>query len=222
MRIAIVEDNVVLANGIAHQLRDQGHAVNVLHDGQDALTFLTQDSADLVILDINLPSLDGISVLRSLRASGDMVPIILLTARGDLQDRVNGLDAGADDYLIKPFEMEELDARIRALIRRKPMSEGDSISFGTLDFDRTGRRLSVGGTELSLPRRELSVFECLFERQNQIVSKTQIADHLYGIGADIEERVVEIYISRLRKKLSPHGIEIKTARGLGYLMGLTK
>lgn len=222
MRIAIVEDNVVLANGIAHQLRDQGHAVNVLHDGQDALTFLTQDSADLVILDINLPSLDGISVLRSLRASGDMVPIILLTARGDLQDRVNGLDAGADDYLIKPFEMEELDARIRALIRRKPMSEGDSISFGTLDFDRTGRRLSVGGTELSLPRRELSVFECLFERQNQIVSKTQIADHLYGIGADIEESVVEIYISRLRKKLSPHGIEIKTARGLGYLMGLTK
>ena len=220
MRIAIVEDNKPLANGIAHQLRDQGHAVNLLHDGQVALDFLLQEGADIVVLDINLPALDGISVLKSLRKAGQTVPILLLTARGDLQDRVRGLDAGADDYMVKPFDIEELDARLRALIRRKPLAQGGDITqFGTISFDRAGRKIYAQGQEIALPRRELAVFECLFERQNQIVSKTQIADHLYGIGADIEERVVEIYISRLRKKLAPFAISIKAARGLGYMMG---
>ena len=143
---------------------------------------------------------------------------LLLTARGDIHDRVTGLDAGADDYLVKPFDMEELDARLRALIRRKPLIENEIVQFGSLSFDRVGRKLSVKGVDLDLPRRELAVFECLFERQNQIVSKTKIADHIYGVGADIEERVVEIYLSRLRKKLIAHGVVIKVARGLGYMM----
>ena len=118
--------------------------------------------------------------------------------------------------------MEELDARLRALIRRKPLVDQKSICFGALSFDRAGRKLLAQGQELPLPRRELAVFECLFERQNQIVSKTQIADHIYGIGADIEERVVEIYVSRLRKKLAAFQVRIKVARGLGYMMQIEK
>ena len=222
MRIAIVEDNLALAQGIAHHLRDQGHSVNLLHDGQTALEFLQQESADIVVMDVNLPRLDGFSILKALRKSSNQLPVLLLTARGDLHDRVTGLDAGADDYLVKPFDMEELDARLRALIRRKPFVDQKSICFGALSFDRAGRKLSAQGQELPLPRRELAVFECLFERQNQIVSKTQIADHIYGIGADIEERVVEIYVSRLRKKLVAFQVRIKVARGLGYMMQIEK
>ena len=218
MRIVIVEDNETLANAIAHQLRDQGHSVNLLYDGQSALEFLRQEDFDIVIMDVNLPKIDGFTILKSLRRSENSVPVLLLTARGDIHDRVTGLDAGADDYLVKPFDMEELDARLRALIRRKPLIENEIVQFGSLSFDRVGRKLSVKGVDLDLPRRELAVFECLFERQNQIVSKTKIADHIYGVGADIEERVVEIYLSRLRKKLIAHGVVIKVARGLGYMM----
>lgn len=201
MRIAVIEDNVVLANGIAHQLRDQGHAVDILHDGDQALAFVKQDGADLLVLDVNLPGMNGFAVVSALRKSGNQVPIILLTARSDLKDRLAGLDAGADDYLNKPFEMEELEARIRALLRRKPDLNATTVSFGPLTFDRTGRRLLAAGQEMSLPRRELAVFECLFERLGQIVSKTHLANQLYGIGAEVEERVVEVYVSRLRKKL---------------------
>ncbi len=222
MRIAIIEDNTALANGIAHEMRDDGHAVNVIGDGEQALDFLLQDSADLVILDVNLPSKDGFEILRSLRKSGDQVPIILLTARDALKDRVAGLNAGADDYLIKPFEMEELQARIRALMRRKPLADGNLVEFGDLSYDRSGRRLIAGDRDVDLPRRELAVFECLFDRPNQIVSKAVLADHLYGIGAEVEERVVEVYVSRLRKKLAPYDISIRAARGLGYLMALPK
>lgn len=222
MRFTIVEDNQTLANAIAHQLRDQGHGVDVLHDGEDALEFLLRDSADLVILDVNLPSMNGFEVLRSLRIAGKEMPIIMLTARGELRDRVAGLDAGADDYLIKPFDMEELDARIRALIRRKPLNDGALVQIGELNYDRTGRKLQLSGMDIALTQRELAVFECLFERAGQIVSKTQIADHLYGIGAEIEERVVEVYVSRLRKKLSAAAIQIKAARGLGYMMAMPK
>ncbi len=220
MRFAIVEDNQTLAKGIAHQLRDQGHGVDVLHDGADALEFLLHDSADMVILDVNLPSMSGFDVLRSLRLAGKTMPILMLTARGDLKDRVAGLDAGADDYLIKPFDMEELDARIRALIRRKPLSDGALVQIGALSYDRTGRKLLIDGADIPLTQRELAVFECLFERAGQIVSKTQIADHLYGVGAEVEERVIEVYVSRLRKKLNTAEIQIKAARGLGYMMAV--
>lgn len=220
MRFAVVEDNTTLANGIAHQLRDQGHAVDILHDGAQALEFLRHDGADMVILDVNLPSLSGFEVLRALRTAGSTMPIILLTARGDLRDRVTGLDAGADDYLIKPFDMEELDARIRALIRRRPAEPTAPDQVGVLSYDRAGRRVQLAGADLALTQRELAVFECLFDRAGAIVSKTQIADHLYGVGAEIEERVVEVYVSRLRKKLAAGGVRIKAARGLGYMMDL--
>lgn len=221
MRIAVIEDNKTLANGIAHLLRDQGHAVDVINDGEDGVTFLAQETADIVVLDINLPRVSGLEILQKIRQRGDATPVILLTARGETKDRVAGLDAGADDYLVKPFDMEELEARIRALIRRKPREEGALEQFGKLSFDKTSRRLLAEGTDLNLPRRELAAFECFLERAGQIVSKSVLANHLYGVGSDIEEKVVEVYISRLRKRLAPFGVEFKVARGLGYMMKLT-
>lgn len=222
MRIAVIEDNKTLANGIAHQLRDQGHAVDVMNDGELGAMFLRQEQADIVILDINLPGISGLKILQEIRQRGDATPVILLTARGDTKDRVRGLDFGADDYMVKPFEMEELDARIRALSRRSPRKEGHHETIGKLTFDRTGRRVLANQTDLNLPRRELSAFECFVDRPDQIVPKSVLANHLYGVGADIEEKVIEVYVSRLRKRLSEFGVEIKVARGLGYMMRISE
>ncbi|MGF1475242.1 MAG: response regulator transcription factor [Geminicoccaceae bacterium] len=218
MRIAVIEDNSSLAKAIAYRLCDLGHAVDILHDGDEADQFLASEGADLIVLDIKLPGQDGLQVLRNLRARGAGTPVILLTAKGDTEDRVKGLDAGADDYLIKPFEMDELEARIRALSRRRALDYGTEDRIGSLVFDRTARRLSANGQPLDLPRRELAVFECLLERRGRLVPKTNLIDYVYGIGADVEESAIEPHISRLRKRLSPHGVLIKTARGLGYML----
>lgn len=224
MQITLVEDNVGLAEGIAYFLRDRGHAVNTIYDGDDGLHFLLQEDTDIIILDINLPSRDGVSILKALRNAKNQTPVILLTARADLKDRLGGFDAGADDYLVKPFDMEELDARLRALIRRKPsLQTSPAHAIGALSFNRSTRQLKTeGGEFIALPRRELAAFECLFDRQNTIVSKAQLANHIYGVGADIDENVVEIYVSRLRKKLIGHGVQVKAARGLGYMMEALK
>ena len=222
MRITVIEDNVGLANGIAHCFKDQGHAVNVLHDGQGGLDFLLQEETDIIVLDINLPRMDGLAVLQTLRKSNIATPVILLTARGDVSDRVRGLDSGADDYLVKPFEMDELDARIRAISRRKPNVGNSIVEFGDLTYDKSARQLFCKGDVLALPRRELAVFECLFDRQNSLVSKSQLADFVYGVGTDVDEKVVEIYVSRLSKKLSEFSVVIRSARGLGYMMELPK
>ena len=218
MRIVLAEDNVDLARGLSHALGDAGHAVDYFDNGADADAHLAAEGADLVILDIGLPGLDGLSVLRALRARGDLSPVLLLTARGDTSDRVAGLDAGADDYLVKPFETDELMARLRALFRRRPSAAAPTETIGALSFDRGGRRLTGPDGDIELPRRELAVFECLFDRQGRITSKSALADHVYGAGADIEDSVVEVYVSRLRKRLGEYGLEIKTARGLGYLL----
>ena len=224
MRFAVVEDNETLAKGIAHQLRDQGHSAWTCCMTAPKLlwNFCARTARIWRLLDVNLPTLSaGLKCCgQSTHWRANTMPIILLTARGDLKDRVAGLDAGADDYVTKPFDMEELDARIRALIRRKPLEGGSVVHAGALSYDRAGRRLQISGSDIALTQRELAAFECLFERAGQIVSKTQIADHLYGVGAEIEERVVEVYVSRLRKKLSASGVKIKAARGLGYMMDL--
>lgn len=218
MRIMLVEDNVSLAKGITYSLEDAGHSVDLLHDGRDAQAHLKDDGADLVILDINLPGVDGLTLLRALRARGDTRPVILLTARADTDDRVHGLDAGADDYLIKPFEMAELQARVRALLRRRAVPPQTRRAFGQLDYDPGARQLFCEGRELDLPRREISVFECLLLAEGRTVSKSAVLDHVYGVGADAEETVVEVYVSRLRSRLKPFGITIRTRRGLGYQM----
>ncbi|MCR9157995.1 MAG: response regulator transcription factor [Rhodobacteraceae bacterium] len=216
MRITLIEDNLSLAKGIAYRLEDEGHAVDMLGDGLQAQEFLKTDKSDLVILDITLPGMDGLSLLKELRARGDSRPVILLTARAETEDRVVGLDAGADDYLIKPFEMAELEARVRALLRRRAVPQDVLRKVGGIDYNVSSRQLSVDGQELTLPRRELSVFECLTMADGRLVAKSTLITHCYGTGADVEESVVEVHVSRLRSRLKPHGIQIKSQRGLGY------
>ncbi|MDP5219187.1 response regulator transcription factor [Ruegeria sp. 2205SS24-7] len=218
MRIVIVEDNEALANAIAYRLRDRGHAADVLHDGREADAFLAREGADLVVLDINLPGRSGFDILRAMREREDSAPVILLTARSETSDRVAGLDMGADDYLVKPFEMDELEARIRALSRRKSLDYGARERIGRLEFDRTSREFKADGMALDVPRREMAVLECLLERRGRIVSKAQLTDHVYGVGADVDDTAVEPHVSRLRKRLGAYGISIKTARGLGYML----
>ncbi len=222
MRIVIVEDNEPLANAIAYRLRDRGHSADVLTDGDAAELYLVQEGADLIVLDINLPGRSGLEILRSLRSRGDSAPVILLTARTETSDRVSGLDTGADDYLVKPFEMDELEARIRALFRRKQLDYGARETIGDLEFDRTARQVSAKGQALDVPRREMAVLECLLERRGRIVPKSQLTDYVYGVGADVDDSAVEPHVSRLRKRLQNFGIRIKTARGLGYLLEVEK
>jgi two-component system, OmpR family, response regulator len=218
MRIVLVEDNISLAKGVKNALQDQGHAVDWLSDGDEAAAFLAVESADLAIIDVNLPNLSGFDIVRRIRALGQAIPVLMLTARGELSDRVEGLDAGADDYLVKPFELDELAARIRALARRRPNLQKGYVELGALRFDRTARILTGPNGPIDLPRRELALFECLLDHSGRIVSKDRIADTLYGVGSDVEANAVELLISRLRRKLAGAGVSIRTARGLGYLM----
>lgn len=218
MRIALIEDNVDIARGIAHSLGDAGHAVDHLTDGLEAAGFLEREGADVIVLDINLPGQSGLNVLRGLRARNDPTPVLLLTARTDTKDRVAGLDAGADDYLVKPFVMEELLARLRALARRRTQEAGAVDSIGPLRFDRNARRFSQGSRPMDLPRKEIAALECLLDRRGRLTPKSVLLSHLYGVGADMDESAVEVHISRLRKRLRGFGIEIRTARGLGYML----
>lgn len=216
MRIVIIEDNKSLASGIAHRFRDKGHAVDVLNDGEEGDAYLAREGADIVILDINLPGMSGLDVLRQMRRRKDSSPVLMLTARTVTSDRVEGLDAGADDYLVKPFQMDELEARIRALSRRRNTKLTSVQNIGTLTYDSGARVLRKGDEIIELRRRELAAFECLFERRGRLVPKSVLVDQIYGIGADVDENVVEVPISRLRKKLTDYGVHIKAARGLGY------
>ncbi|HIF88862.1 MAG TPA: response regulator transcription factor [Candidatus Thioglobus sp.] len=218
MRIALVEDNVMLAQGVSKVLTDDGHSVDFFIDGAEADQHLRREGADFAIIDINLPSLDGVSLVKRIRSRNQSFPVIILTARGSTNDRVGGLDAGADDYLVKPFQMEELKARIRALSRRNVDLLPESELIGDLTYNRATRRLCFEETPIELTRRELTLFECLLSKKSQYVSKTTLADTQYGIGADINMNAVELTISRLRKKLLRHGVSIEAARGIGYMM----
>jgi two-component system OmpR family response regulator len=218
MRIVLIEDNERLAKGIVNALHDQGHAVDYLSDGIEASRFLKTEGADLAVIDVNLPGLSGFEIVRKLRERGSTIPVIMLTARTELGDRITGLDAGADDYLGKPFEMAELAARIRALSRRKSDIQTGVVNIGRLRFDRIARTVIGPKGAIDLPRRELALFECLVDHCGRIVSKDRISDTLYGVGADVETNAVELLVSRLRRKLTETGATIRTARGLGYLL----
>ena len=171
-----------------------------------------------VIEDNEALGCDGLEVLSRLRRRGDGTPVILLTARAETSERVAGLDAGADDYLTKPFEMDELEARLRAMARRKNLEFAARDAIGPLVFDRTNRQLLEGEQPLAFPRKELATLECLLERRGRIVSKSQLITHVYGTGAAQEDSAIEPHVSRLRKRLEPFGIRIKAARGLGYML----
>ncbi|MFN3938090.1 MAG: response regulator transcription factor [Gemmobacter sp.] len=218
MRIVVIEDNAILARALVQTLGDQGHGVDWLDAGTDAADWLRADPPDLAILDLNLPGRDGIEILRDLRAAGSTLPVLALTARDGPGDRVAGLDAGADDYLTKPFEMDELLARVRALGRRSGQIRPAIEAFGTLVFDRPARLLTGPEGAIVLSRRELALFEALFDRAGQVVGKEALCARLYGTGADVEDNAIELLVSRLRKKLTGTGVEIRTLRGLGYLM----
>lgn len=218
MRVALIEDNAHLADAIARVLGDNGHAVDSFADGESADCYLSQEGCDLAIIDLNLPELSGLEVLRRMRQRQETAPVLILTARGATKDRVAGLDAGADDYLVKPFDMDELMARVRALMRRRQDLSAAWEELGALKFDRSGRRLFGTDGEVSLPRKELALLECLVDRKGRIVSAEDILDHLYGVGSDSDPGVVQIYVSRLRKRLQDYGVSIRTARGLGYLL----
>jgi two-component system, OmpR family, response regulator len=218
MRIALIEDNKSLARGIGNALRDQGHAVDHLEDGDLGDLFLARETVDVAIVDVNLPRLSGIDLVRRMRARNDATPVLMLTAMGKTSDRVRGLDAGADDYLVKPFEMAELFARLRALSRRRSPVVPQHETLGTLTYDRQQRSVSAGGNPLDLPRRELALFELLLAQRGRLLTKDQIGSALYGAGAEVEPNAVELLVSRLRRKLDGTGAVIRTARGLGYML----
>ena len=218
MRIVVVEDNLSVAKGISYNLQDAGHGIDLIHNGDEADAYLRDDGADIVVLDINLPGKSGLEILKSMRSRGDTRPVLLLTARAELDDKVAGLDAGADDYLSKPFEMQEFSARIRALARRVTDSPKPERQIGALRFDPSARMISGPDGPIDIPRREVALFERLLQAEGRLVSKQALLDSLYGTGADVDEPVVEVYVSRLRKRLQPHNVQITVKRGLGYMM----
>ena len=217
MRILIVEDNEALADSISVALRKAGFAVDILDNGEDAEVVLSSQDFDAAILDLNLPGKDGLDVLKTVRARGRRTPVLVLTARQGVEDRVAGLDLGADDYLCKPFELKELEARVRALLRRSQGTAAPVVAIGALSLDTVGRRLYVGELPVDLSRRELGVLEIMMIKAGKVVSKEQIAEHLFDFDEEVGLNAIEIYVHRLRKKIGDAAV-IRTIRGLGYLL----
>ena len=215
MRILLAEDDRVIADGLGRSLRQTGYAVDWVANGSDADNALVTSVYDLVILDIGLPKLSGLDVLKRLRARKSQIPVLILTALDGTSDRVKGLDLGADDYMAKPFELAELEARVRALTRRST-GTAPVIQFGPLSFDQTDRCAQLNGEMLELSARELGLLEILMSRAGRLVSKDQLVEHLCEWGEEVSHNAIEVYIHRLRKKIEASGITIATVRGLGY------
>lgn len=218
MRILLVEDHLELSRWVGRALEKARYTVERSLNGADADARLATERYDLVILDLSLARLDGLEVLRRLRARGNRTPVLIVTARAEVSDRVRGLDLGADDYLAKPFEIDELEARVRALIRRANALASSEIVHGRLRLDMAGRRLSFDGQPVELSARELAVVELLLMREGRVVTKQQIIDHLYGWDDVSSVNAVEVFVYRLRRKLAFTGVDIKTVRGMGYLI----
>ena len=217
MRILIAEDDPIIADGLCRSLRGNGYAVDRAANGLDADTALMANTYDLLILDLGLPKLPGLEVLKRLRARGSALPVLILTAMDGTEDRVRGLDLGADDYMVKPFELPELEARVRALTRRSGGS-ASTVQFGALSYDQVGRQALLSGQPLDLSARELGLLEVLLSRAGRLVSKDQLVDQLCGWGEEVSHNAIEVYVHRLRKKLEPGGVRIATVRGLGYCL----
>jgi len=218
MRILLVEDDTILADGLYRSFGQNGHATDCVSDGHAADEALQKNVYDLVVLDIGLPGQDGFQVLSNLRQRRSDIPVLLLTARDTVEDRVTGLDLGADDYLTKPFSLQELEARIRALIRRRHGITDPIITYGALRFDVSGKRATVNGTPLDLSAKEIAVLEILLLRAGRVVKKEHLIEKIYNWDKAIGQNAVEVCVHRLRKKLEPSGINIRTVRGLGYLL----
>jgi two-component system OmpR family response regulator len=222
MHVLIVEDDTVLADGLTHALRRAGYAVDACESGSRADHALAAGTYDLVVLDVELPALDGFEVLRRLRARKSKTPVLMLTARDALHDRVKGLDLGADDYVVKPFEMAEIEARVRALIRRSQGASDNEIVVGNLHVDVEGRVARVGNAPLDLLPREFAVLEVLMRRAGRVVLKDTLLSSLYEWRDEVGPNAIEVQVHRLRKKLAEAEVDIRTVRGLGYLLEARK
>ncbi len=220
MRILVVEDEPGVAHFVRQGLTEAGHAVDVARDGQEGLDYALAAEYDAIVLDIMLPRLNGLDLLRELRNHGIKTPVLLLTAKDAIDDRVKGLDAGADDYLVKPFAFPELLARIRALLRRPPLQADSVLRVGDLEMDIATRKVNRNGQPIDLTPREFSLLEFLMRHRNQVLTRTQIAEHVWNFDFYNESNVVDVYIGYLRRKIDrgfPYPL-IHTVRGVGYLL----
>ena len=220
MRLLLVEDNDELSKLLVKSLRSAGFDADIVTTAAEALGVLRSSPYSAVILDLGLPDDDGLVVLRTLRNEQSTTPVIVLTARDGVRDRVAGLAAGADDYLVKPFAIEELVARLEAILRRPGQLLGRSLTLGNLVFDSVSRQLFIDGDPQTLPARELAVLEILLRRSGRVVSKRLVEDQIFGLSADVGSNAVEVYVHRLRKSLQDLGANtvIHTIRGIGYLI----
>ncbi len=218
MRILVIEDDGILGSALQEFLSAQGYAVDWVNNGGQVFGAVSAQSYDLLVLDLNLPDMSGLDVLKRLRQQGQQEPALILTARDGVEDRVAGLDAGADDYVTKPFELAELAARVRAFARRQAGQPSPVLEAGPLAFDMVGREVRVNNERLNLSVRELSVLEMLMAKTGRVVTKRQIVNSLSAWDADFSENAVEVYIYRLRKRLEGLGVSIQTVRGFGYLL----
>ena len=218
MKILLVEDDQALANALQRALEMHGPVVDLISDGAQALAWLANERFDLIVLDLGLPGLDGMELLREARASGHQMPVLIITARDAVPDRVAGLNLGADDYLVKPFELDEFLARVRALYRRAQGRGSDSVELGPLVFEGSRRELRHDDQVIAMTPRETALFEVLLQQIGAVVTKQQIADSLFSIDNNAQLSAVEVYVHRLRKQLAPYGLSIRTVRGLGYML----
>ena len=227
MRLLLVEDDVMVASGIKLGLTDAGYAVDWVGSAERALEVTLAETFDIAVIDIGLPQMDGLGLTQALRKQGHAMPVLILTARDALQDRVQGLDRGADDYMVKPFELPELLARLRALLRRSQAATSAVLSFGPLELDTAQRRACIrtpgsdpAGSPLELGPREWTVMEYLLLQAPKPANKEKLLQALTGWDKEITPNAVEVYISRLRSKLEPHGLVLRSIRGFGYRLEL--
>lgn len=220
MRLLLVEDNTSLATWLAKLLRGENYAVDVLGNAESVITAADLSQYDVALIDLGLPGMSGLELVRRVRQQERVLPILILTARSDLKSRVEGLNFGADDYLIKPFEIEELEARIRALLRRSQAPARSEIGFGPLTLDQTSRSFQLAGADLPLSPREAAVLELLIRRQGQAVSKERLLESTYGFDDEVSPSAIEVIVHRLRKRLEGSRVTVATLRGLGYLLRL--
>ena len=218
MRLLVVEDDFALAEVLTYSLRQVGYAVDRIGDGIDADNLLRHERFDLIVLDLSLPKLDGLDVLRRLRAQGSATPVLILSARDADGERVQGLDSGADDYLVKPFSINELEARVRALLRRSHNAGSPRMRHARLAFDTVSRTVTIDDVAVDLSAREVSLLEALFVHFGQIVSKERLLEQVYGYDGDVGLNTIEVYIHRLRKKIAGSGVSLRTIHGRGYVL----
>lgn len=218
MRLLLAEDEVELSNAIVTILKHQNYSVDAVYDGLDAYDYLSAQEYDGAILDIMMPKLDGISVLKKLRSEGNSTPILMLTAKSELNDKIEGLDSGADDYLTKPFAMQELLARVRSITRRNGGIQGQALSFSDLTLNRSNFTLTCGDKSIALSNKEFQMLEMMITNPKQIISQDQFMDKIWGLDSETEMSVVWVYISYLRKKLKDINshVSIKATRNVGY------